>query len=123
MVILSKEQGTNCMPISESERERRRQQCLKTKPWEKSTGARTERGKAISSQNALKTGLYSSFEPFRVLARLDIENEAMARIRAIVLKQKQAYENSNAKPHPFWEQVFEGIDDDDFLKELRNSKC
>jgi hypothetical protein len=111
------------MAYSEAERERRRQQCLKTKPWEKSTGARTERGKAIVSQNALKTGLYSSFEPFRVLARLDIENEAMARIRAIVLKQKQAYENSNAKPHSFWEQVFEGIDDDDFLKELRNSKC
>lgn len=123
MVILSKEQGTNCMPISESERERRRQQCLKTKPWEKSTGARTERGKVIVSQNALKHGKYSSHEPIRLLAKELYYAQELERIRAIVLKQKQAYENSNAKPHPFWEQVFEGIDDDDFLKELRNSKC
>lgn len=111
------------MAYSEAERERRRQQCLKTKPWLKSTGAKTERGKAIISQNALRHGLYSSFEPIRILARLDIENETRERIRAIVLKQKEAYENSNAKPHPFWEQVFEGIDNDDFLKELRNFKC
>ena len=116
MVILSKEQGTNCMPISESERERRRQQCLKTKPWLKSTGARTERGKAIVSQNALKTGLYSSFEPFRVLARWEREAEAMERIRQIMLKMKDAYENSDTPPPQRWEEVFDHMTREDFIE-------
>ena len=57
------------MTFSPEELERRRQQCLKTKPWLKSTGATSERGKAIVSQNALRTGRYSSIEPIRALAR------------------------------------------------------
>lgn len=39
------------------------------KPWEKSTGPRTERGKVISSQNAMRTGEHSArYKP--VLDRL-----------------------------------------------------
>ena len=118
-----KETDNKLMAFTPEELERRRQRIYEVKPWLKSTGARTARGKAIVSQNALKHGLYSSFEPIRLLAKLEMEKKTMERIRAIVLKQKQAYENSNAQPHPLWQDIFNRVDDDDFLKELRNFKC
>lgn len=37
-----------------------RERMLKNKPWEKSTGPRTRRGKKISSANATKHGLHSA---------------------------------------------------------------
>ena len=107
------------MAYSEAEIERRRQQCLKTKPWERSTGAKTERGKAIVSQNALKTGLYSSFEPIRVLARWEREAEAIERIHQIMLKMEDAYENSDTPPPQRWEQVFKNMSREDFLRAWR----
>ena len=39
--------------------EMRRQQMLRVRAWEKSTGPKTEAGKARSRMNALKTGLWS----------------------------------------------------------------
>lgn len=38
-----------------------RERCLKNKPWEHSTGARTPEGKKIVGQNAFKHGLTSIF--------------------------------------------------------------
>ncbi|MBD2152504.1 hypothetical protein H6F44_20630 [Pseudanabaena sp. FACHB-1277] len=108
------------MAISEAERERRRQQCLKTKPWQHSTGAKTPEGKLRVSQNALKTGLHSQFEPIRLLARLDLQKENFERIKAIVQSHKQAYENCETAPHPHWQELFEHLDDDDFLDKLLN---
>ena len=110
------------MAYSKQEIERRRQQCLKTKPWLKSTGATSQRGKAIVSQNALKTGNFSSFEPIRLLAKHMHEAQEMEKVRAITKKMQDAYESSNAQPHPFWEQIFESMTDDDFLRKLQNYK-
>ena len=118
----SKQRNNKLMAFTPEELERRRQRIYITKPWEKSTGAKTERGKAIVSQNALKTGLYSSFEPIRLLAKHLYEAQEMERFRAIAKEKLDAYENSNAQPHPYWEQVFENISDDDFLRKLRNYK-
>jgi hypothetical protein len=105
------------MAYSEAERERRRQQCLKTRPWERSTGAKTERGKAIVSQNALKTGLYSSFEPIRILAKWEREEQEMEKFRARVIKMREAYAKSNTPPPPLWEEAFELID------HVANTRC
>lgn len=112
--------GNKLMTFSPEEIERRRQQIYITKPWEKSTGAKTDRGKEIVSQNALKTGRYSSFEPIQLLAKHLYEAQEMERIRVIVKKKREAYVNGDAQPHPFWEQVFDGMSDDDFLRKLRN---
>lgn len=48
-----------------------RQRCMEQKPWRYSTGARTPLGKAISSQNSYKHGLYS-FEVLRALREAKI---------------------------------------------------
>jgi len=110
------------MAISEAGRQKLREQIHITKPWLKSTGAKTERGKAVVSQNALKTGLYSIHEPIRLLARLEREKKEMEKVVAIVKKMKNAYEQSNVEPSPLWEELFENIDKDDFLRKLRNFK-
>lgn len=96
------------MAISESERERRRQQCLKTKPWERSTGAKTERGKAIVSQNALKSGIYSSHELIRLLARWERDERELVRFEAIFQKMYDAYQESNTPPPQRWTELFSG---------------
>ena len=108
------------MAYSEKEIERRRQQCLKTKPWERSTGAKTPEGKLRSSQNALKTGLYSSFELIRVLARWELEEQEMERFRAIIKTVMDAYSKSDTSPPQRWEEVFEHMSREDFLREWRN---
>ena len=107
------------MAYSEKEIERRRQQCLKTKPWERSTGAKTPEGKLRSSQNALKTGLYSSFEPIRVLARWELEEQEMERFRARVIKMREAYAKSDTPPPQRWEELFEHMSREDFVREWR----
>ena len=108
------------MAFSPEELERRRQRIYEVKPWEKSTGAKTPEGKLRVSQNALKTGLHSQFEPIRLLARLELQKENFERIKAIVQKNKQAYEDCNTAPHPHWQELFEHLDDDDFLDKLLN---
>ncbi|XGV99742.1 MAG: hypothetical protein ACAF41_12495 [Leptolyngbya sp. BL-A-14] len=47
------------MAISDAERERRRERIQQTKPWLKSTGARTVEGKRRTRMNAFKTGVHS----------------------------------------------------------------
>lgn len=47
------------MNISDEERQRRREQIYKVKPWTQSTGATSVEGKAKSSQNARKHGRYA----------------------------------------------------------------
>ena len=59
---------------SEERRKKQAEAIRKHKPWEKSTGPRSDRGKAIASRNALKHGLYS--------AKSDI-------IRAILTKNQE----------------------------------
>ncbi len=57
--------------------ERRRaaaERCRKNKPWEKSTGPRTARGKKRSSMNAYKHGARCRvFDQYRTLLRLNHE--------------------------------------------------
>jgi hypothetical protein len=45
---------------SAEEREARRARILANKPWQKSTGPRTDAGKAKSAQNSLKHGKYTA---------------------------------------------------------------
>ena len=110
------------MAISEAGRKKLREQIQITKPWLHCKGAATPEGKIRSSQNALKTGRYSSFEPIRLLAKHLYEAQEMERIRVIAKQKLDAYKNSNAQPHPYLEQVFENMDDDDFLRKLHNYK-
>jgi len=76
------------MQLSPEERQRRRERCLKNRPWEKSTGPKTEAGKLISSHNALKDGLNSSLPLVREVARLRqaeaIAAEQKAKIRELL---------------------------------------
>ncbi len=45
---------------TEAQRKERSEQMKARKPWLKSAGPRTAEGKAIVSQNALKSGLYAA---------------------------------------------------------------
>lgn len=108
------------MAFTPEELDRRRKRIYEVKPWEKSTGAKTPEGKLRVSQNALKTGLHSQFEPIRLLARLEKEKQNFERIKAIIKKNKQAYENCDTVPHPHWQELFQHLDDDDFLDKLLN---
>ena len=65
------------MEISQAERDRRRELINIVKPWQFSTGAKTKRGKARSSQNAMKHGRYSSCPEVRAIARDKAEKAAM----------------------------------------------
>jgi len=108
------------MAFTPEELERRRKRIYEVKPWEKSTGAKTPEGKLRVSQNALKTGLHSSFELIRLLARLDLQNQNRERIKAIIKKNKLAYEDCITAPHRHWQELFQHLDDDDFLDKLLN---
>jgi len=79
--------------ISQSERERRRQRINETKPWLHSTGAKSEAGKLICSQNALKHGLRSADPVIRAIALEKVLDEKRARIRAILKKHQVAIAN------------------------------
>ena len=58
---------------TESQKARQRALIQTWKPWQKSTGATTKEGKAISSQNALKEGIYTaeSLQSYKELRDLD----------------------------------------------------
>jgi hypothetical protein len=45
---------------TEERKAKMRLQIQEWKPWEKSTGAKTPEGKAVSSKNALKHGAFSA---------------------------------------------------------------
>jgi len=79
--------------ISQSERERRRQRIHEVKPWLHSTGAKTEAGKLISSQNALKHGLRSADPVIRAIALDNLLQQERERIRAILKKHRDAIAN------------------------------
>ena len=79
--------------FSDQERERRRARIYEIKPWLKSTGAKTEAGKLICSQNALKHGLRSSDPCVRAIALEKVLDEERARIRAILKKHQVAIAN------------------------------
>lgn len=51
------------------ERQRQAQLIKQWKPWEQSTGAKTEEGKAISAHNAYKGNLRGSLRELNVLLR------------------------------------------------------
>ncbi|GAB4232432.1 MAG: hypothetical protein Kow00121_60530 [Elainellaceae cyanobacterium] len=55
------------------------------KPWEKSTGPRTLMGKAISSRNALKTGLHTAkmIELRKMLAQFERQRREIVDLSAI----------------------------------------
>jgi hypothetical protein len=46
----------------------------------------------------------------------------MEKVVAIVKKMQEAYSSSNAEPHPSWKELFDHVDEDDFLRKLRNFK-
>jgi hypothetical protein len=79
--------------ISQSERERRRQRIHEVKPWLKSTGAKSEAGKLICSQNALKYGLRSADPCVRAIALEKVLEQERERIRAILKKHRDAIAN------------------------------
>lgn len=108
------------MAYSEAERERRRQQCLKTQPWLKAKGAKTPEGKMRSSQNALKHGRYSIHDPIRTLARWQREEEEMERFRAIARKMYEACCKSNVPPPERWEDIFEIMNKEEFINIWRS---
>lgn len=64
-------------------RQRERDRINQTKPWLKSTGAKTPEGKKISSQNAYKGGLTAQLKALnmQVKSLLKEQNEALRRIR------------------------------------------
>jgi hypothetical protein len=97
--------------ISESERERRRVRIHETKPWLKSTGARTELGKAISSQNALRHGMRSQNRLIKEIANHQLYEAERERIRAIVIKMLEAYKKSKTSVNPLWQEGFEYWED------------
>uniref|UniRef100_B8HUB6 Uncharacterized protein n=1 Tax=Cyanothece sp. (strain PCC 7425 / ATCC 29141) TaxID=395961 RepID=B8HUB6_CYAP4 len=71
-------------------REAARQRILKNKPWEKSTGPKTEAGKFIVSFNAAKEGLRFSNPLLRHAARKaakeQLDEQSREQVRRIVLE-------------------------------------
>ncbi len=47
-------------PLSQREKDHLREVALRNRPWEKSTGPRTAKGKRRSAMNALKTGKHTA---------------------------------------------------------------
>jgi len=80
------------MQIPQEERDRRRELIHIVKPWKFSTGAKTERGKAISSQNAMKHGRYSTCTEVRAIARNKAEKEAMQIFTTKVIKVIKSFD-------------------------------
>lgn len=78
------------MPIrgwTEEQKQRQRELIKRWKPWEKSTGAKTKTGKAIVSQNALKTG-----EHHRILRDLNHQITQIRREQKHLLDVKTVLE-------------------------------
>jgi len=97
--------------ISQEGRERRRARIYETKPWLRSTGAKTDIGKAISSQNALRHGMRSANPLLQAIAHRKLWEKEKERIREIVRKQREAYSQSTADPHSSWQEVFEHLEE------------
>ena len=80
------------MQISQAERDRRRELINIVKPWLHTHGAKTERGKAISSQNAMKHGRYSTCTEVRAIARDKAEKAAMQIFTTKVIKVIKSFD-------------------------------
>jgi hypothetical protein len=57
--LFPKKERQRACRLTDAAREALRQRILRTQPWKKSTGPKTELGKIIVSQNALKHGFYA----------------------------------------------------------------
>ena len=68
---------------TEEKRQIERDRINQTKPWLKSTGAKTPEGKAICAQNAFKGGLYARMNTLRahVNAMLKEQKEVIKKIK------------------------------------------
>lgn len=68
---------------TEEKRQAARNRIYQHQPWLKSTGAKTPEGKAISSQNAFKGGLYGRVKALnaQVNAMLREQKEALQRLQ------------------------------------------
>ena len=68
---------------TEEKRQAMRDRINQTKPWLKSTGARTPEGKAMSSQNAYKGGLHAQIKSLNIEIKdmLKEQKEALQRMR------------------------------------------
>lgn len=108
------------MAFTPEELERRRQRIYEVKPWLKSTGAKSERGKAIVSQNALKSGIYSNFEFIRLLARWEKEERELEKFEAIFQKMYDAYQASNTPPPKRWTELFSNMSREELIKLWRS---
>jgi len=97
--------------ISDEERERRSVRIHETKPWLKAKGAVTVEGKLISCQNAIKHGRRSQNPVIKMMVYAESWEQEKARIREIVLRQKDAYSKSNAKPNVFWQEAIDNLDE------------
>ena len=104
------------MAMSEESRQKLREQIQITKPWLKSTGAKTPEGKMRSSQNGLKHGRYSALEVFRTLARWEREEQEMKKFRARAIEMRDAYAKSNTPPPQLWDEVFDHMTREDFIE-------
>lgn len=71
---------------TQERRDKQAERIRQSKPWEKSTGPRTEEGKAASSQNALVHGERSADA---IAARKQF-NDVMRSSRAIIARMKEA---------------------------------
>jgi len=59
---------------TDERREKQAERIRRQKPWEKSTGPRSSKGKAVSSKNALKHGLYGAeSEVIKALLRMNAD--------------------------------------------------
>ena len=68
---------------TEEKRQAMRDRINQSKPWLKSTGAKTPEGKAISSQNAFKGGLHARIKSLNIemKATLKEQKETLQRMR------------------------------------------
>ena len=68
---------------TEEKRQAMRDRINQTKPWLKSTGAKTPEGKAMSSKNAFKGGLHARIKSLNIemKAMLKEQKEALQRMR------------------------------------------
>jgi hypothetical protein len=95
---------------TKSQKQRQRELIQTWQPWQKSTGAKTEQGKARVSQNALKTGKHSAavkLEHNEIKTQINKEIieleskiiELQSRIKDLKINCKQLNKGANSRKH------------------------